>query len=493
MALFLKYRPKDFKSIVWQDFVKETLSRAVKDDKTVWAYLLCGPRGTWKTSTARILAKAVNCKMAQDWNPCNNCEICKSIDSENLVDVIEIDAASNTWVDNIREIISKASFRPTNAKYKIYIIDEVHMLSTWAFNALLKILEEPPEFVKFILATTENHKVPETIISRCQRYDFKNISLNDLKSRLEYIAKEEKIKTENKALDYIVKNSAGWLRNAISLFEQMISNNEITYQNIINTLWVIPEEKLESFLEKLKNKDSSIIDDYEELISRWKNLKLFFKDLIFYTKNKSIELLKKGSSYNNELSILEELNETYSKTKNTLDENTTFLIWLLSILRPKNTIDNFHPKEEKITKNILNKKEIEVEKELKLEKEISIKNKDTEIKKTEKIEVKNEIEIEDIWDIFWEESQKKEENKKLDSGSNIFDKKLFTDTLKSLWAKWWLTMSIRWADCYNDKEKLNIKFKTQFALKSVNNSDNIALMKQALEKMGNWDLEIKLS
>ena len=188
MALYLKYRPKDFDSIVGQDFVKNTLKKAVETEKTVWAYLLCGPRWTGKTSTARIFAKAINCENPNKWNPCNSCKICEAINNESLVDVIEIDAASNTWVDNIREIIEKAQYKPTNAKFKVYIIDEVHMLSKWAFNALLKILEEPPSYLKFILATTETHKVPETIVSRCQRYDFKNISTNNIKERLKFIA-----------------------------------------------------------------------------------------------------------------------------------------------------------------------------------------------------------------------------------------------------------------------------------------------------------------
>ena len=173
MSLYLKYRPSDFDNLMWQKFVKDTLRKAIADSKTVGAYLLCWPRWTGKTTTARLLAKTINCLNPHDWNPCLQCEICKEFATESLIDIIEIDAASHTWVDNIRELIERAQFSPTKAKYKIYIIDEVHMLSKWAFKALLKILEEPPSHVKFILATTETHKVPDTIISRCQRYDFK--------------------------------------------------------------------------------------------------------------------------------------------------------------------------------------------------------------------------------------------------------------------------------------------------------------------------------
>ena len=168
-------------------------------------------------------------------------------------------------------------YSPSNSRYKIYIIDEVHMLSKGAFNALLKILEEPPAHVKFILATTETHKVPDTIISRCQRYDFKRISSTDISNRLKFIATEEQVSIDDKSLDYIVKNSWGWLRNAISLFEQLISDSEINYNNVVEKLWIVDEDILENFLNKLLKKDTSIIQDFDELVWDWKNIKLFFK------------------------------------------------------------------------------------------------------------------------------------------------------------------------------------------------------------------------
>ena len=230
MALYLKYRPLDFSSLVGQDFIKDTLKTAVAENKTVGAYIFTGPRGTWKTSTARIFAKAINCKSTKNWDPDLECDICKAFANDNLIDVIEIDAASHTWVDNIREIIEKAQFRPTQAEYKIYIIDEVHMLSKWAFNALLKILEEPPKHVKFILATTEINKVPDTILSRCQRYDFKNFTDEEIQWRLEYIASLESIQVDEESYKYIVKRSEGGMRNAVSLFEQLISENKISFK-----------------------------------------------------------------------------------------------------------------------------------------------------------------------------------------------------------------------------------------------------------------------
>ena len=260
MSLYLKYRPSDFKNLVWQSFIKDTLQKAIENNKTVWAYLFCWPRGTGKTSTARIFAKTINCENPNKWNPCLECSICKDFADEKLIDIIEIDAASHTWVDNIREIIEKAQFSPTKTKYKIYIIDEVHMLSKWAFNALLKILEEPPKHVKFILATTETHKVPETIISRCQRYDFKRISNQDIKERLEFISESENIKADTKSIEYIIKNSSGWLRNAISLYEQLVFDSELNYEKIVEKLEIVDENMIATFLEKLLNKNDSVIE-----------------------------------------------------------------------------------------------------------------------------------------------------------------------------------------------------------------------------------------
>lgn len=236
MALYLKYRPQNFDEIVGQDFIKTTLRNAIAQNKTVGAYIFTGPRGTGKTSTARIFAKALNCENPQNGNPCGTCTICKDFSENRLIDIVEIDAASYTGVDNIRDIIDKAQFRPTQTKYKIYIIDEVHMLSKGAFNALLKILEEPPEHVKFILATTDIHKVPETILSRCQRYDFKNFSPEEISQQLQFIAENEGIQIDDKSMEYIVMQSRGGMRNAVSLFEQLTEEGNISYEHISKNL-----------------------------------------------------------------------------------------------------------------------------------------------------------------------------------------------------------------------------------------------------------------
>jgi len=460
MSLYLKYRPQDFENLVWQDFINNTLKRAISENKTVWAYLFCGPRWTWKTSTARLFAKTINCENSKDWNPCLKCDICKNFLEDRLVDIIEIDAASHTWVDNIREIIEKANFSPTKTKYKVYIIDEVHMLSKWAFNALLKILEEPPKHVKFILATTETHKVPETIISRCQRYDFRKIPSNIIKERLSYIAKQESIKIDKESLEYIDKHSGWGLRNAISLFEQLNESWTIKFDDIINKLWIVSWDKLDLFLSKLINKDSSIVDDFNELVENWNNLKLFFKEFIFFLKDKAILDLKESKNITQILNILELLDETYSKTKFSLDENTTFLIWILKIIDWG---------EEK--------------------KEITPPPSGTPLRSKGR-DGKEEITQDDIWDIFWE---KEVTPPPRSSGTSIkskgresiwnFDKELFIKKLKESWAKSGLTMSIRGADINVNWDNLNIKFKTGFALKQVNSPDNLNIMNQTLEAL----------
>ena len=471
MSLYLKYRPSDFTNLVWQSFVKNTLQKAIEENKTVWAYLFCWPRWTWKTSTARIFAKTVNCNNANKWNPCLKCDICLNFADEKLIDIIEIDAASVTWVDNIRDIIEKSQFNPTKTKYKIYIIDEVHMLSKWAFNALLKILEEPPSHVKFILATTETHKVPETIISRCQRYDFKRISDNDIKNRLWYIAKLEKINTDEKSINYIIKNSAWWLRNAISLFEQLVFNNEINYDVIVKKLEIVDENIIESFLEKLTNKDSTVIDILDKNISDWKNIKLFFKELLFFTKNKTLEELKSNNDISKYINILEILDETYSKTKNSLDENITFLVGVLKILKWNNK--NIEER------TIINKKEIQKNSEIK-------KIDSTKIKSNK--EVDSEISHNDIWNIFWDNNIEKQDISSLNFNNNNFITKL-----KENWAKWWLTMALRWSLLKINWEELTIWVKTKIGKWQIENIDNTSLMIKTLNDMWFSNTKIKIN
>lgn len=209
MSLYTKYRPKDWDSVIGQDLISEILRNSLRQDRVGHAYILTGSRGTGKTTSARILAKGVNCTNLQDGNPCHNCINCIAFDNGSMLDVIEIDGASNNGVENVRDLIEKARFEPSQGKYKVYIIDEVHMLSTGAFNALLKTLEEPPKHVKFILATTEIDKVPETIRSRSLRFDFRKITEQDIVKRLEFVSQAEGIDAEREALEIIAKAARG--------------------------------------------------------------------------------------------------------------------------------------------------------------------------------------------------------------------------------------------------------------------------------------------
>lgn len=223
-ALYRKYRPSTFTDVVGQDHITQTLTNAVKSGRTSHAYLFTGSRGTGKTSCAKILAKAVNCEHPIDGNPCNECDICRGIDNGSILDVVEIDAASNNSVDNIRDLRDEANFTPANAKYRVYIIDEVHMLSVGAFNSLLKTLEEPPEHVKFILATTEVHKLPSTILSRCQRFDFKRIPPESIAERLKTVAEKEGMQLSDDGAMLIARIADGAMRDALSLLDRCASH-----------------------------------------------------------------------------------------------------------------------------------------------------------------------------------------------------------------------------------------------------------------------------
>ena len=219
-ALYRKFRPDTFKDVKGQEAIVKTLSNQVKYDRVGHAYLFCGTRGTGKTSVAKILARAVNCENPQDGNPCNECRVCRGIIDGSSMNVVEIDAASNNSVDNVRQIVDEVKYSPTEGRYRVYIIDEVHMLTPGAFNALLKTLEEPPSYVLFILATTEAHKIPITIMSRCQRYDFKRISIDTISDRLSELCGREGIDAEDAALKYIARLGDGSMRDALSLLER---------------------------------------------------------------------------------------------------------------------------------------------------------------------------------------------------------------------------------------------------------------------------------
>ena len=257
-ALYRKFRPQEFEDVKGQEHIVTTLKNQIKADRIGHAYLFCGTRGTGKTTVAKIFAKAVNCEHPVDGSPCGECPSCRAITEGSSMNVIEIDAASNNGVDNIRQIREEVTYRPTEGRYKVYIIDEVHMLSAGAFNALLKTLEEPPSYVIFILATTEAHKIPITILSRCQRYDFHRISIDTIASRLSDLMEQEQVEVEERAIRYVAKAGDGSMRDALSLLDQCIAfhlGEKLTYENVLEVLGAVDTEVFSRLLRRILDED----------------------------------------------------------------------------------------------------------------------------------------------------------------------------------------------------------------------------------------------
>ncbi|MCM1161859.1 MAG: DNA polymerase III subunit gamma/tau [Roseburia sp.] len=301
-ALYRKFRPNNFHDVKGQEHIVTTLKNQITADRVGHAYLFCGTRGTGKTTIAKIFAKTVNCQNPIDGSPCGECASCKAIAAGASMNVIEIDAASNNGVDNIREIVDEVSYSPAEGKYKVYIIDEVHMLSIGAFNALLKTLEEPPSYVIFILATTEAHKIPITILSRCQRYDFKRITIDTIAGRLKELMAEEQVEVEEKALRYIGKAADGSMRDALSLLDQCIAfhfGEKLTYDMVLDVLGAVDGGVFSRMLRHMIDKDVlGCITLLEEMVMQGRELTQFVSDFIWYLRNL---LLVKSSEHAEEI------------------------------------------------------------------------------------------------------------------------------------------------------------------------------------------------
>lgn len=304
-ALYRKFRPDQFAEVKGQEHIVTTLKNQIRAERIGHAYLFCGTRGTGKTTVAKIFAKAVNCEHPVDGNPCNECKTCRAIASGASMNVIEIDAASNNGVDNIREIRDEVAYSPAEGKYKVYIIDEVHMLSIGAFNALLKTLEEPPAYVIFILATTEAHKIPVTILSRCQRYDFKRITQEEITDRLRDLLSREQVEAEEKAIRYIAKKADGGMRDALSLADQCISfylGETLTYEKVLEVLGAVDTEVFSQLLRQVLKGDVAVLFSYlEELIMQGRDLTQLVNDFTWYLRN--LMLLKASDQMDDSLDV----------------------------------------------------------------------------------------------------------------------------------------------------------------------------------------------
>lgn len=376
-ALYRKYRPKTFDDVYGQQIVVQTLKNVIKNNKLTHAYLFVGPRGTGKTSIAKIFAKTINCLHPEDGLSCEKCDICISNNSNENVDIIEMDAASNNGVDEIREIRNHITLLPTVSKYKIYIIDEVHMLTTGAFNALLKTLEEPPEHIIFILATTEPHKIPLTIMSRCQSFEFKPIPVATIKERLKYICAQENINIDDKSLNLIAEESNGGLRDAVSMLDQLnaYADGNIKYEDVLLLNGRINDNEIEKFMTEMVNDDlNSVFTKIESWQEEGKNFIYICEDFIRFLRNELKKFKLENNSNivnligeNKTIEVIMILNKISNDMKISKDKKVLFdvtIINITNILKSKQMFENntYTSKNIKIENKTPEKVEIKEEK-----------------------------------------------------------------------------------------------------------------------------------
>lgn len=330
-ALYRKWRPLIFEDVAGQDHVSETLRNSIKTDRIAHAYLFCGTRGTGKTSTAKIFSRAVNCENPVDGNPCNNCATCKGIMDGTILDVYEMDAASNSGIDNIREIRDEVIYAPTNSKFKVYIIDEAHMLTTEAFNALLKTLEEPPEHIVFILATTEPHKIPATILSRCQRFDFRRIGIDFIERRLSKVVKEEGINITPDALELVAELADGSMRDGLSILDQCAAyaKDELRYDDIVDIVGIADKRILFPIIDSIADYNAAeALIQIDSFLKKGKEASDFLEEVLFHFR--ALMLCK---SMENPAELLEKSDELIEKYKNQSQKfNVDRLIYIIRTL-----------------------------------------------------------------------------------------------------------------------------------------------------------------
>ena len=402
-TLYRKYRPTTFDEVVGQDIIIRTIKNEIKNNKLNHAYIFSGPRGTGKTSTAKIIAKTINCDNPENLTPCNKCVNCTLYNNKQITDIIEIDAASNNGVDEIRELRNNVNLVPASGKYKVYIIDEVHMLTIGAFNALLKTLEEPPAHVIFILATTEIHKIPNTILSRCQKFDFNKISVNKIRERLNYIIKEEKIDIEEDAITEIARLADGGMRDALSILDQVVaySDSTITVDNIHEINGTIPQYELKELVENIINKNYNdifeIIDKYdnngknfvklsEELINFYRNILLSLNAKEYLEKNISYseiyEALQNKITEHDIINNIKYFNETIPEMKKSNNPKLLFETIIIKILNNEKA-ETKNINVEKVIEKVVPTKNVDIKPK---EKELPVLNENIDYEFIEKLE-----------------------------------------------------------------------------------------------------------
>ncbi len=359
VSLYRKYRPHNFDNLVGQDHIKNTLIHAILNGNVSHAYLFTGPRGTGKTSTARLIAKALCCTNLKDnYEPCDECEFCLDINDGSLIDMIEIDAASNRGIDEVRDLKEKISFAPTRAKVKIYIIDEAHMMTPPAFNALLKTLEEPPDHTYFVLATTEVHKIPDTIISRCQRFDFRRIGKKTLMTRLSFIAQKEEIKADDTALELISRYVDGGLRDAIGLMEQLTVSSELKYEYVQDILGLSSLALMEEMFENLiTNNAKSALKIVQELHNQGTDLKRFSYEFVELIREKLLDAIAEDDAINSVKYL--RLIETFKESQDKMESSIPQLPLEVAIIKATTADMKIVPEESPVVTQDVPKKTVE--------------------------------------------------------------------------------------------------------------------------------------